>query len=78
MKRDGVDLNVPEIKQAILAELKTAIKEDSDNVVQSKNKPDRFWVTIKDGSHLVVARQTVKQSNKTVFVPVTWLAPHMS
>jgi formylmethanofuran dehydrogenase subunit D len=71
-------LNVPEIKQAILAELKTAIKEDSDNVVPSKKGPDKFLVTIKDGSHVVVARQTEKQSNKTVFVPVTWLGPHMS
>ena len=77
-ERAGIDLNMPEIKRDILDQLKTSIEKDSHKyVTQSKKNPDRFIVTINDGSHVVVARQTDKVNNKTLFVPVTLLSPHM-
>ena len=55
-ERQGVDVSDPDIRHEVLKEIKAAIHENEDCMTKSLRDPDRYIVTLEDGSHVILVR----------------------
>ena len=73
-----MNVSDPIIRQEVMKEIKVAILDNEDCIKRSEKNPDRYIVTLHDGSHVILVKDQKKVKGKAVFVPVTWLSPHMN
>ena len=76
-ERGNLDIDEPEIKEMLFAEIKNILKKYPGSVQQSATHEDRIVVTGKDGLHYVMQKKKSRKDNKTVYIPITVLAPNM-
>ena len=51
-----MDVSDPMIRQEVLKEIKAAIIENEDCITRSEKNPDRYIVTLIDGSHMILVK----------------------